>query len=209
MWTSITQVVTALVSVISLTWVIVTQVRRSSGRKHAALAETALRLLAGLESIGVGGISSRLDDRMVQEVHAAQIHGLHELIRINTAEFERRAKRPGVPIEVHLLVGTYGILILAIAFGLMDGVRRMRLDQQWLGDLIVVGVSLLGIALVVDVVVAVSRRLTARGVRRRAGQYVPSALEIVSSRVVALWRCRQQRRDRGAAVQPALSPTGS
>ncbi|MCU1585487.1 MAG: hypothetical protein JWM49_2043 [Microbacteriaceae bacterium] len=202
MWTLIAQFVGAAVSVASLTFAVVTQVRTSSQRKHAERAETAGRLLASLHEIDVGGISPKLDDSLALKLHGEQVHGLQEIIRINIAEFERRAKRAGIPLTLHILVGVYGLLVLTIAFGTVEGVGRTRADQRWVSVLIVAAIFILGIGMVLDLVLATARRITARAVRRRAGIYVPSDLEILSKVYVRYILWRQRRRAGRAQSDP-------
>lgn len=198
MWTVVAQVISAVVSVFSLGWIIIVQVRTTSGRKHAERAETAARLLAVLQDIGIGGSSSRLADSYARELHDAQIHRLHEVIRVNTAEFERRAKRSGFSLMFHSLVGAYGIVAMMASVGIGGGLEKIRPDQRWLGELFVVAFFILGVIMVLDFVLAVRRRLISRSVHRRAGLYVPSALEVISTHYVGFHQRRQRKRARQA-----------
>lgn len=190
MWTSATQLVTALVSVASLAWVVTTQVRSSSARKHADRAETAVRLLAALEVIGVGGIDSRLADSRSSRIHADQIRRLQEIIRVNTAEFERRARRVGFPLAFHFVIGLYGVLFLIATLGTLEGIASMRADQQWAGVLTYLGFVLLFVGMIMDFVLAAYRWVVTRAVRRNAGMYLPSVFETVRTSYAGflLWR---------------------
>jgi hypothetical protein len=195
MWTSLAQIIGVVVSIASLVFAIVTQVRTSSQRKHAELAETAARLLTSLESISVGGISPKLDDTLALKLHDEQIHGLRELVRLNIAEFERRAKRRGLSLYLHSIIGVYGLLVLWIAFGMTSGLPRIRADQQWLAYVIVAGVFILGGAMVLDLILAVARRVRGRSIRRKAGLYVQSELEVLTKAYLQFRAWRRGRRD--------------
>ena len=188
------QVISAVVSVFSLAWLVIVQVRTTSGRKHAERAETAARLLATLQNLGIDGSSPRLADSHARELHDAQVHGLQEIIRVSTAEFERRAKRPGISLMFHSLVGSYGIVAMLAATGTSGGLEKMRPDQRWLGELLVAAFFILGVIMILDFVLAVRRRLISRSVHRKAGLYVPSALEIISTSYVGFHQWRRRRR---------------
>jgi uncharacterized membrane protein YhaH (DUF805 family) len=195
MWATITQFIVAAVSVASLGFAVITQVRQFSQRKYAERAETAMRLLSSLQEIEVGGISPKLDGSLALKIHHEQVHGLQEVIRVNVAEFEARAKRRGFPLTLHFLIGIYGILAIVIAFGIAGGVGRIQADQRWVGVLIVVAIMILGVVMILDCVTVVARRLNAREIRRRAGIYVPSALEVVSVFYASFILWRRHRRD--------------
>src|SRR5665213_3195078 len=180
MWASIAQFTGAAVSVLSLGFAVITQVRQSSQRKYAERADTAMRLLATLQKIDVGGISPKLDGSLALKVHTEQVHGLQEVIRVNIAEFEARAKRAGFPLTLHFLVGIYGILVIVIAFGVAVRIGQVQADQRWVGVLIVVAIFILGCGMVLDFVTVAARRIKAREAQRRAGIYVPSSLEVLS-----------------------------
>jgi hypothetical protein len=205
MWASATQLVTAVVSVISLGWLIVTQVRSSSARKNADRAETAARLLTALEKIGVGGIDSHFDALSALEIHQDQVRRLQEVVRMNTAEFDRRAQRLGWSLSSHLLIGIYGVLLLTVVPGSLGRIENLPTDQQWAGVLLVGGLFLASIAMMGGSVAAFYRRHVARAVKRNAGQYVPGVIESVSGflRGFSLWRLKR----RAAAQTPALKET--
>jgi hypothetical protein len=202
MWATFAQFTVAAVSVVSLGFAVITQVRQSSQRKYAERADTAMRLLSSLEVIEVGGISSKLDRSLALKLHNEQVHGLQEVIRINIAEFEVRAKRRGFPVMLHLLIGIYGILVIAIAVGIAGGVDRIQTDQRWVGVLIVAAISILGVGMILDCVTVVTKRIKAREIRRRAGIYVPSVFEVVSKFYVSLILWRQRRRDARRRARP-------
>jgi len=195
MWASIAQFTGAAVSVLSLGFAVITQVRQSSQRKYAERADTAMRLLATLQKIDVGGISPKLDGSLALKVHTEQVHGLQEVIRVNIAEFEARAKRAGFPLTLHFLVGIYGILVIVIAFGVAVRIGQVQADQRWVGVLIVVAIFILGCGMVLDFVTVAARRIKAREAQRRAGIYVPSSLEVLSKLYVRFILWRQRRRD--------------
>lgn len=207
MWASATQLVTAVVSIVSLVWLIVSQVRSSSARKHADRAETAARLLATLEKIGVGGIDSRFDGSFAREIHAGQVHRLQEVVRVNTAEFERRAQRVGWSLSFHLLIGIYGVLLITSVIGPVRGLGDLPADEQWIGIVLYGGLIALSIAIIGGLVSALRRRHIAREVGRKAGKYVPDMLEIVSTSVVGFTLWRHRRRERRAETA-ALSVQG-
>lgn len=182
-------------SVASLAFAVVTQVRQSSQRKYAERAETAMRLLSSLQGIDLGGISPKLDGSLALKLHNEQVHGLQEVIRLNIAEFEARAKRRGLSLTLHFLIGIYGVLVIGIGLGSAGGVGRIQADQRWAGVLVVGAIVILGVVMILDCVVAVARRIHARALRRRAGIYVASALEVVSGLYVSLILWNQRRRD--------------
>ena len=154
-----------------------------------------MRLLATLQKIDVGGISPKLDGSLALKVHTEQVHGLQEVIRVNIAEFEARAKRAGFPLTLHFLVGIYGILVIVIAFGVTVRTGQVQADQRWVGVLIVVAIFILGCGMVLDFVTVAAKRIKAREARRRAGIYVPSSLEVLSKLYVRFILWRQRRRD--------------
>jgi len=195
MWTSLAQIAGVIVSIATLIFAILTQVRTTSQRKHGERAETAGRLLSALEAIDVGGISPKLDESVALKIHNEQIHGLREIVRVNIAEFERRAKRTGFSLTLHVLVGVYGVLVLLIGFGMLPQLSRIRADQLWLAYLIVSAIFLLGGAMVLDLILAILRRVKRRAVHRRAGLYVQSELEVISK---AYWWFLAWRRKRRA-----------
>lgn len=202
MWATIAQLTAAAASVVSLGFAVITQVRHSSQRKYAERADTAMRLLSSLEAIEVGGISPKLDGSLALKLHKEQVHGLQEVIRFNIAEFELRAKRRGFPLLLHIVVGIYGILVIAIAVGTAGRVDRMQADQRWVGVLIVVAISSLGVGMILDCVTVMAKRTKAREIRGHAGIYVPSVFEVVSKFYVSLVLGRQRRRDARRRARP-------
>jgi uncharacterized membrane protein YhaH (DUF805 family) len=195
MWASIAQITGVAVSVLTLGFAVVTQVRQSSQRKYAERAETAARLLATLQMIDVGGISPKLDGSLALKVHAEQVHGLQEVIRLNIAEFEARAKRAGFSLALHFLICIYGILLIVIAFGAADQIGQVQTDQRWVGALIVVAIFILGCGMILDFTIVAAKRVKAREARRKAGIYVSSSLEVLSKLYVTFILWRQRRRD--------------
>lgn len=194
MLASIAEIIAAAVSVLSLGFAVITQVRQSSQRKHAERADTATRLLSTLQRIDVGGISPKLDGSLALKIHSEQVHGLQEVIRINIAQFEARAKRGGFPLTLHFLIGVYGIMVMVIAFGVGDRASQLQADQRWVGILIAVAIFILGCGMVLDFVTVAARRIKGREARRRAGIYVPSSLELLSKLYVKLILWRTQTR---------------
>lgn len=181
MWPTFAQFAGVLVSALALGFAVFTQVRQSSQRKYAERAETAMRLLASLEEIDVGGISPKLEGSLALELHNKQVHGLREVVRINIAEFEMRAKRTGFSLIFHSLVGFYGILVLVIAFSYSGQIAHIQADQRWIGVWIAVAIFALGGVMTLDLVMAMARRTRARKARQKAGIYVPSSLAILST----------------------------
>jgi hypothetical protein len=200
MWASIAQFAGVAVSVVTLGFAVITQVRQSSQRKYAARADTAMRLLTTLQKIDVGGISPKLDGSLAHKLHSEQVHGLQEVIRVNIAEFEARAKRAGFPLVLHFLIGMYGILVIVIAFGTAGRVGQVQADQRWVGVLIVAAIFILGGGMILDFVTVAAKRIKARDARRKAGLYEPSSLEVWSKvyGTFILWR-RRKRSDKRSA----------
>ena len=200
MWASIAQFAGVAVSVVALGFAVVTQVRQTSQRKYAARADTAMRLLTTLQKIDVGGISPKLDGSLADKLHSEQVHGLQEVIRVNIAEFEARAKRAGFPLTLHFLIGVYGILVVVIASGTAARVGQLRADERWVGVLVVIAIIILGGGMILDFVIVMARRINARETRRKAGLYEPSSLEVWSRLygTFILW-CRRKRADKRPA----------
>lgn len=205
MWASIAQFAGVAVSVVTLGFAVITQARQSSQRKYAARADTAMRLLTTLQKIDLGGISPKLDGSLAHKLHGEQVHGLQEVIRVNIAEFEARAKRAGFPLMLHFLVGIYGILVLVIAFGVAGQAGQLQSDQRWVGVLIVIALFGLGGGMILDFVTVATRRIRARGARRKAGLYEPSSLEVLSKLygTFILWRLRKRGNRRCARTMDA------
>jgi len=119
---------------------------------------------------------------------------------LNTAEFERRAQRVGWPLSFHLLIGIYGVLLLTAVIGPARGIGDLPADERWIGVVLFGGLIVLSIAMIGGFVSALRRRHIAREVGRKAGRYVPKALEIVRTSMVGFSLWRRRRRERRAAT---------
>jgi hypothetical protein len=67
---------------------------------------------------------------------------------------------------LHLLIGIYGILLIAIAVGIAGGVDRMQTDQRWVGVLVVAAIGILGVGMILDCITVVTKR-NVFGIRSR------------------------------------------
>jgi hypothetical protein len=174
---SASELVSAIVSLASLVWAITTQVRSSSLRRYAQRAETAANMLTTLQEIDLGGTDPRLELPTARALHEAQIRGLQEVVRVNAAAFESAAKRVGFPLYFHFFIGIYGALFFAVAASTLSGIGRVEAAQQWIAITACVGLFGLSGGMVLDFVIAASRRIKNRLIRRRAGMFVPTVGE--------------------------------
>jgi hypothetical protein len=195
MWSTIAQFTVAAISLVSLGFAIITQVRQTSQRMNAERAETAMRLLSSLEAIEVGGISPKLDGSLARKLHNDQVHRLQEVIRINIAQFEERAKRRGIPLMFHFIIGIYGALVISIAAGVARTLDQIQADQRWVGVLVVAAIAILGTGMILGFLAVAVKRIRARDIRQRAGVYVPSTLEVASKLYVSLIQRLQLKRE--------------